>query len=117
MCNQVKTISKNCNGQLTFCEDCKVYKLIFNNIFLEFKEKELKSFKSYVATIEIEYWETKYDGIVMKRKIPIGTMQNNLSMVFNKQEIASLKSLLSIAEKKTNLMLSVLDIDYTTFLN
>jgi hypothetical protein len=108
MCNQVKTISKNCNGQLTFCEDCKVYKLIFNNIFLEFKEKELKSFKSYVATI---------DGIVMKRKIPIGTMQNNLSMVFNKQEIASLKSLLSIAEKKTNLMLSVLDIDYTTFLN
>jgi hypothetical protein len=117
MCHQVKTIAKNCNGQLSYCENCKVYHLTFNNIYIEFTKKELMSFQKFVKDIEVEYWETKYDRMVMKRKIPIQTMQQNLSMMFNRQELESLQELILQRTKKPFNNLSVLDIDYTFFLN
>jgi hypothetical protein len=94
MCHQVKTIAKNCNGQLSFCEGCKVYHFMFNNIYIEFTKKELKAFQKHVNDIEVEYWEMKYDRMIIERKIPIGTMQQNLSMMFNRQELDSLKDLI-----------------------
>lgn len=117
MCHQIKIIAKNCNGQLSFCEGCKVYHLTFNNIYIEFIKKELKAFQQYVDSIEVEYWETKYDRMVINRKIPIGTMQQNLSMMFNRQELESLKDLIFWDTKKPNESLTVLDIDYALFLN
>jgi len=40
MCHQVKTIAKNCQGQLSYCETCKIYHLTFNNIYIELSEME-----------------------------------------------------------------------------
>lgn len=117
MCHRVKTISKNCDGQLSYCEDCNVYHLTFNNLYIEFTPHEMKSFQKYVREIEIEYWETKYERMVIKRKIPIQTMQQNLSMMFNRQELASLKDLIMQTTKKPFTKLSVLEIDYIFFLN
>ncbi|GGG39146.1 hypothetical protein GCM10011344_45030 [Dokdonia pacifica] len=117
MCHQVKTIAKNCDGQLSFCENCQVYHLTFNNLYIEFTARELESFKRYVSGIEVEYWEMKYERMVIKRKIPIQTMQQNLSMMFNKQELLSLKDLIMQKTQKPFENLSLLDIDYTFFLN
>ncbi|MFT5892447.1 MAG: hypothetical protein ACI9Y7_002557 [Dokdonia sp.] len=117
MCHKVKTIAKNCDGQLSFCTSCKVYHLTFNNLYIEFTPRELHAFRHYVSGIEVEYWEMKYERMVMKRKIPIQTMQQNLSMMFNKQELVSLKELIMQKTQKPFQNLSLLDIDYTFFLN
>lgn len=117
MCHQVKTIAKNCNGNLSFCADCRRYHLTFNNIFIELSRKEMRAFKKFVGEIKMEYWENKYDGQVMERKIPIPTMQSNLVLLFNKQELESLKELIFWKKRKSQVFLSVLDIDYTLFLN
>jgi len=117
MCEQITTLAKNYNSQLSYCKDCRVYHFTFNNIYIEFTKKELKLFKKYVSNIEVEYWETKNENMVIKRKIPIGTMQENLSMIFNKQELKSLKDLIFQNTKRFNEKISVLDIDYTLLLN
>ncbi|MFB1027476.1 MAG: hypothetical protein QMC27_05925 [Flavobacteriaceae bacterium] len=117
MCEQIITLAKNYNGQLPYCEDCRVYHFTFNNIYIEFTKKELKLFKKYVSNIEVEYWETKNKTMIIKRKIPIGTMQENLSMIFNKQELKSLKDLIFQNTIRSNEKISVLDIDYTLLLN
>jgi len=117
MCHQIKTIAKNCNGQLSFCECCKIYHLTFNNIYIELTKNELKSFQNYVSGIDIEYWECKYELMLIKRKIVINTLQTNLSILFNRSELDSFKELLFQNTKKPNDNLCVLDIDYTLFLN
>lgn len=44
-------------------------------------------------------------------------MQENLSMIFNKQELKSLKDLIFQNTIRSNEKISVLDIDYTLLLN
>ncbi len=117
MCHQIKTIAKNCNGQLSYCENCKVYHLTFSNIYIELTQKEMKSFQDYIAGVDIEYWECKYDTMPIKRKIVVNTLQSNLSILFNRSELNSFKELLFQNTKKPNDNLNVLDIDYTLFLN
>tara|TARA_B100000795_G_C22558267_1_gene345268 strand:+ start:310 stop:663 length:354 start_codon:yes stop_codon:yes gene_type:complete len=117
MCHQIKTIAKNCNGQLSFCEECKIYHLTFNNIYLELRKQDMLSFQKYVSEIDVEYWETKYDSMPIKRKVVINTLHSGLSMLFNRSELDSFKDLLSENTKKVNDSLTVLDIDYTLFLN
>ncbi len=117
MCHQVKTIAKNCNGQLSFCENCKVYHLTFNNLYIEFTQEEMKAFQNVVEAVEIEYWGMRYEGVAMKRKIVINTMQQNLSMMFNRQELASLRSLIMETTVKPFCELSVQEIDYLFFYN
>ncbi|GER58417.1 DUF6686 family protein [Patiriisocius marinus] len=117
MCHQIKIIAKNTNGELSICENCKVYHLTFNNLYIEFDFEEMLSFKNFVIGIEVDYWETKYNCMSMKRKIPIQTQQSNLVMIFNRQELASLRDLLTQTTKKPYGNLSVVEIDYTLFLN
>lgn len=117
MCNHTTTLSKNCYGKLTYCSTCGTYQLNFNNIYLEFTVREIRSFKNFLNEIEIEYWDTKYDRTIVTRKIPIQTMQQNLSLVFNKQELSALKALVNQDTKKPFETLGVLDIDYIFFLN
>lgn len=117
MCHQIKTIAKNCNGQLSFCKGCNSYHLDFNNFSLQLRKKDLKAFKQFLNSIEVEYWESKYECQVMKRKIPIPTAQENLVLMFNKQELESLKDLVFRRTSTFTDGLSVLDIDYTLFLN
>lgn len=117
MCDDFKTIAKNNFGQLNYCLCCNVYHLTFNNIFLEFNEKEMERFKEYISSVDFEYWDAKYNKVVLNRKIPIQTMQQNLALVFNKQEINALKSLIMQTTKKPFSSLKVLDIDYLFYLN
>ena len=117
MCHKVKTIAKNCDGQLSFCASCNVYHLTFNNIYIEFTPRELDAFREHVFNIDVEYWEMRYERVVIKRKIPIRTMQQNLSMMFNKQELMSLKNLIMQNTQKPFENIGLLDIDCKFFLN
>ncbi len=117
MCHQIKTLAKNCYGIISFCENCNVYHLNFTNIYIELNEEEMESFQSYISQIDLEYWENKYDAMPIKRKIVVSTMQQNLSLLFNRSELNAFKDLLFQNTKKANDNLSVLDIDYTLILN
>jgi len=117
MCIHGKTIILNHKGLLSFCEGCNLYHLIFNNIYIDFTPSELIAFQNVVENINLEYWETKYCGTLVRRKIPIQTSQQNLCLIFNRNEIDSLKELISFNIKNPFRILSVLDIDYNPFLN
>ena len=117
MCHNIKTIAKVKSGELSMCKRCNVYHLSFNNLFFEFTTEELNSFKKYLFLLEIDYWEHKYDCSKIKRKIPIPSMQQNLFLMFNRQEIEELKSLFYKQENNSFASLNVDDIDYTYILN
>ena len=53
----------------------------------------------------------------VKRKIPIQTKQSNLVMVFNKQELSALCDLMTQSTPKPFESLTLLDIDYTLYMN
>jgi len=117
MCHNIKTLSQNLNGHFAFCKNCKVYHLYFNNLFFEFTPRELKAFKKFVAEINVDYWESCCQRALLKRRIPIQTMQHNLAMVFNQQELESLKDLIFKKTIKPNEVLKDTEIDYTLFLS
>ena len=117
MCIHGKPIILNYKGLISFCEKCKLYHLIFNNIYIDFTPSELIAFQNVVEDINLEYWETKYCGKLLRRKIPIQTSQQNLCLIFNRNELDSLKELISFNIKNPFRILSVLDIDYNPFLN
>lgn len=117
MCHNIITLSKNLNGQLAHCKTCNVYHLFFNNVYLEFTPRELKVFQKFVAEIDVDYWQSCFQRASLKRKIPIQTMQQNLAMVFNQQELEKLKDLIFERTKKPNAQITLSEIDYTTYLN
>ena len=117
MCHSIKVIAKNCCGQLAFCLTCRKYHLDFNNICVELCENEMIAFRTFVQGIDVDYWESKYGCKVIRRKIPIPTLQKNLILIFNKQELSLLKDLIHENTKLSNDMLAIEDIDYTFILN
>lgn len=117
MCTNIKTISKVTSGELSICTNCNVYHLEFNNIYFEFSEAQYKQFKKYLLAIEEVYWENKYVDAKVKRKIPIPSLQSNLVLMFNRQEIKELKSLFCNKEHVYSKYINVDDIDYTLILN
>ncbi|MFV9551534.1 DUF6686 family protein [Algibacter sp. PT7-4] len=117
MNHKYKTLAKNCYGQLTYCINCKIYHLTFNNIYLEFNENEMVRFKEYILELEADYWQIPNDAFIMNRKFPIKTMQQNLSLIFNKQELRAIKNLITRFNKSNTETLRVYDIDYLFYLN
>ncbi len=118
MCHKIKILSKVKSGTLSLCKQCAIYHLEFNNIYFEFTTKELLNFKEFMRTINLGYWEEKYSCSMIKRKIPIPSTQNNLILMFNRQEVIELKALLFFNEKENHLsILDVNEIDYVFILN
>lgn len=115
MCHSLKTISKVKSGELTFCESCNCYHLEFNNLYFELSSFDLKKLKKFLLEIDIEYWEVNYAHTIFKRKIPITSVNQNIVLMFNRQEIEELKTL--VLEKKPETVLNVDDIDYQFILN
>jgi len=115
MCEQLKTLSKVKSGELSLCVDCKIYHLEFNNLYFEFDYRQYLQFKEYLKTIDIQFWECKYAQSILKRKIPIPSVQSNLVLLFNRQEIEELKTL--FLRRNTENYLDVDDIDYQFVLN
>lgn len=117
MCNYIKTIGKVKSGELTVCLKCYHYHLTFNNIFFEFTNKEYIQFKKYIFQLNTEYWNENYPCPKVKKNIPIPTLQGNLVLLFNQQEIEELKKLLSSKIVRKYEELSVEEIDYSFIQN
>jgi len=117
MCQKSKIIASVKNGELSSCNNCKNYNLIFNNIFFQFDKEQLKKFKDYVAEIDVDYWIDYSANTTQKRKIPVPTFHQNLVLVFDAYEIEELKILLGIKADNKNKMIDTADIDYTLILN
>ena len=118
MCNSTEIISTVKSGELTKCKQCNIYHLSFNNIYLEFSFKEFERFRTYILDIDTEYWEAKYATSNIKRKIPIPSMQENLVLLFKREEIGELKLLFKrLDSQEKQHMLKMEDIDYTLILN
>lgn len=117
MCHSIKTISKVKNGELTICKSCQLYHLSFNNIYFEFNRKQLLKFRKHIAAIKPEDWEKSYSNIKGNRKIPIQTLHQNLYLIFNRQELIELNSLLAINTNFKHSFINLDDIDYSFILN
>ena len=118
MCYNLETISKVKSGELSICRQCEIYHLQFNNIYLEFNQKEFECFKTFVLHLDIAYYESKYASARVKRKIPIPSLQQNLVLMFNRGEINELKTLISnVSNDVFTTLLKTEDIDYSLILN
>lgn len=117
MCQRLRKLSKSNSGELLVCEQRLIYHLEFNNMYFEFNENQFDHFKMYVLGIDCQYWECKYACSSFKRKIPIPSMQDNLLLMFSRQEIEELKSLLRFENREAAALLNVDDIDYRFILN
>lgn len=117
MCQSIKLLSQTKSENLVLREDLNFYQLTFNNLFIELSLLEFDTLKAYIYNLETDYWEQNPCCLRMKRKIPIPTTQQNLMLLFNKQEITELKLLLAYNEPPKKMFLSFDDIDYLLFLN
>ena len=117
MCHKIKILAKEKNGELTICTECSHYHLTFNNIFFEFNKEELDQFKKYLFEIDLDYWEYYYPCPKFKKNIPVPTLQKNLILLFNREEIVELKRLLSFHSYDKYRELKLDEIDYTFILN
>ncbi|QTD39267.1 hypothetical protein JL193_03645 [Polaribacter batillariae] len=99
------------------CTRCKIYNLVYNNIFFQFNEEQLNHFKEYISKIDIDYWLDFSACTTQRRKIPVQTFHQNLILVFDLHEINELKTLLGIKNTEKEKILSPADIDYTLVLN
>ena len=113
MCKkQIQIISKNANGQLSYCANCKVFDFTFNNILIELTPRELISFQNVIKNIDVDYWESHFNKKYVKRNIPIMTRQKNLILVFSLAELYALKELVLNNNKERNKLISISNIDY-----
>lgn len=117
MCHKIKILAKGKSGVLSLCDQCAIFHLEFNNVYFEFTQEQFKHFREYVLNIDADYWEDRYSCNAIRRKIPIPSMQENLVLMFNKQEIKQLTALLFYGESQHMSLLEIADIDYNLILN
>lgn len=111
MCPSVKLLKQSKNGVLTFCNESKLFQLVYNNLCFEFYEWELEAFKAHIAELDLEYWEKTLSSTLSPRKIPISVGNKYLVILVSRQEVYELKQLLTL-EINTLQFLSAKDIDY-----
>ena len=117
MSKKIKLVGKVKSGELTVCLDCNHYHLTFNNIFFEFTNDEYLYFKKYIIQLDTEYWNEIYPHPKVKKNIPIPTLQGNLVLLFNQQEIEELRALFNNGSYQKYQEISIKEIDYTFIQN
>ncbi|MCM5661685.1 hypothetical protein NDQ75_01745 [Galbibacter mesophilus] len=93
-----------------------MYQLLYNNLNFNFTEAEFESFHKYLFNLEVDYWEEEYRYSIYDKRIPIPTIQSNLLILLNKQEVLELKSLVKLRPHEYKL-LPIHDIHYKLFSN
>ena len=67
----------------------------------------------YYIQVVGSYWNENYPCPKVKKNIPIPTLQGNLVLLFNQQEIEELKNLFTYKFAKKYQQISVEEIDYS----
>ena len=114
MCD-FRIIQKTTNGLLLFCPKGDCFQLSFNNLLFNLNSYELNGFINFIEKIDFNYWENEYENSVYRKKIPIPTMQSNLMILLDYNELLELKILLKIF--KENHILNSNEINYTMSVN
>ena len=117
MYHKLITLSVTKSGKLSVCESCQIFHFLFNNLYFELDVDQYLSFKDYLESVEIDYWEHKYANCDLIRKIPVPVAQDNLILMFNRLEILELKKMFSLAESTNNQYLSISEIVHSFILN
>ena len=117
MSKKRKLLAKVKSGELTLCLDCNHYHLTFNNIFFEFTYEEYVYFKKYINQLDTAYWNENYPCPRVNKNIPVPTLQGNLVLLFNQQEIEELRILFNDGDYQKYKEISIKDIDYTFIQN
>ena len=113
MSHHIKRLNKTKNGSFLHCDYCKVYHVLFGHFHFEFTVEELKYFRWFLKNINIDYWEKRYESDLIERKIPIPTLQQNLCLNLNREELNEIKRLLCIGKDiKDTSLVNFKDIDY-----
>lgn len=117
MCQNIQIISEIKGGQLAKCNVCKQYHITYNNLLLQLTEQEFQSFRKYLCTPQIEYWEHKHANSNLSRKIPVPTLQSNLFLMFNRKEIDDLQQLVFDSNYDASKVLKIHEIEYVAYAN
>ena len=86
-----KTIFKNSNGQISYCQKHKIYYIQFNNILLELYIEELMYLRDLI--LDQEKWVTINKRLIKTDVIPIPTLQQNLILLFDQNQIKQFKEI------------------------
>ncbi len=117
MSHQVKVLSKNNLGYISYCSGCNCFHITFQNLYIEFSKKEFKAFQYMISHVDEDYWHNLYHGTSQKRKITLSTPLKHVKLIFNKQEFDAFSDLLLFRTTKPHVPLTILEIDYLLFLN
>ena len=110
-----KFLNTSLNGNLIKCTRSENFQLSYKNLTFSLTPFELESFKTYLSKIDASYWEKEYENSIYEKKIPIPTLQTNLMLLIDRNELYELLDLLNL--KKGKIYLSVEDIKYPLILN
>lgn len=89
-------INKTPNGKLIFCKNCGLYHLEFGNLYFNFTEEELQTFRKYVNSIDGEYYNTRNQHSSNNRKIMLPTKLKGIHLAMHLEELNELKMLLRL---------------------
>ena len=118
MCYISEIIVENKDGYLSKCK-CGLYFVNYKNLMFEFDERELKSLRAYLLSVDVDYWYQKGCATCVGgcRKIPIPTQQGNMILIFNKIEFNVFKNLVFAKKETHKPSLTFKDIDKKFSLN
>nr|WP_299384399.1 DUF6686 family protein [Allomuricauda sp.] len=108
----LKVLNQSKNGILTFCNQSKLFQLVYNNLCFEFYEWELEAFDKHLTSLDMEYWNRAMPYAPTSRKTPISVGNKCFVILVNKAEVKEIKSLLQ-TQSPTVELISTKDIDYS----
>src|SRR5690606_3755619 len=116
MCHSHKIMSRSKNGVLTFCENSKLFRLVYNNLCFELYEWELEALREYITDLDPGYWEAHLKDWGHHRKIPISVGKKHFIILVDREEVQEIRGLLSLGRRPIRL-LDAGEIDYRIFEN
>ena len=115
MC-KVNYLKRTKDGILLFCYHSEMYQLLFKNINFNLTLNELECFSKYISTIDEQYWLLEYRNSIYNKHIPIPSLQENLILLLDLNDLFELRELLNYQSKSIK-FLSFREIDYKVMMN
>lgn len=116
MCNKIQILNRTKNGILLYCNFNDIYHLLYNNLNFNFTAYEFESFCKYLNDTNVEFWENEYRHSLYHKRIPVPTIQANLLILIDQEEVKELKHLV-LSKENAYPLLKVKDIDHKIFMN
>lgn len=91
----MKRINSTPNGQLLYCEGHRTYHIEFGNLFLNMSPEHFESFKTYLNTIQWEYYLERNKNAANRRKLVVNIGSQSIFMGLTSAEFMELRRLLN----------------------